>query len=179
MLPIVAGALLAAAAGTTVWSLRSAPPPEIVRFSIPLGEGQQFTNIGRRVLDISPDGKRIVYVANRKLYLRSLSDLTAKPIPGTESAATAATVSPVFSPDGRSVAKHSGPREATAFDDGRHWCADRRTIEVGPGGGLMYTIRFARTYSMSSPIREVKKGNSGSERSDAAYPARRHADKLS
>ena len=35
-------------------------------------------------LDLSPDGTRLVYVANNQLYLRSMSDLEARPIPGTQ-----------------------------------------------------------------------------------------------
>ena len=50
----------------------------------PLGEGQQFTTNNGQSLAVSPDGTRLVYVANNQLYLRSLSDLEARPIPGTQ-----------------------------------------------------------------------------------------------
>ncbi len=59
----------------------------------------------RRVIDISPDGTRIVYAANGRLYLRSMSDQDAKVIAGTEIYQT--VTNPVFSPDGRSVAFHA------------------------------------------------------------------------
>jgi len=36
------------------------------------------------VVDISPDGAQMVYVANGQLYLRSMSELDAKAIQGTE-----------------------------------------------------------------------------------------------
>jgi serine/threonine-protein kinase len=53
---------------------------------------------------ISSDGRRIVYVAEnqgtRQLYLRSLDEFVATPIPGTEGAEG----HPFFSPDGESVA---------------------------------------------------------------------------
>lgn len=51
---------------------------------------------------ISPDGTRIVYVANARLYSRTISEPEARPIPGTEDAR--AVTSPAFSPDGQSIA---------------------------------------------------------------------------
>src|SRR5262249_32981535 len=50
---------------------------------------------------LSPDGTQIVYVANSRLYRRSLSQLEAQPIPGTDASGVS---DPVFSPDGQSVA---------------------------------------------------------------------------
>ena len=48
---------------------------------------------------ISPDGTRIVYVANYQLYLRSMDQLEAVPIRGTNESPT----EPFFSPDGQWV----------------------------------------------------------------------------
>ena len=96
---ILAGALTFAAA----WSLRPSPPPLAVTRSVfPLPEGQSFTNPGRNTVAISPDGARMVYVANSRLYLRSLSEVDARPITGTERFQN--VINPVFSPDGQSVA---------------------------------------------------------------------------
>jgi hypothetical protein len=64
-----------------------------------LGEGQRFVNPSRH-LAISPDGRQIAYYANQQLYVRSMSDLVARPIPATQPPLT----TPVFSPDGRSIA---------------------------------------------------------------------------
>ncbi|PYV40297.1 MAG: hypothetical protein DMG09_07115, partial [Acidobacteria bacterium] len=54
------------------------------------------------VVALSPDGSRLVYVANRagaqQLYVRPIDRLEATPIPGTEGAE-----SPFFSPDGQSL----------------------------------------------------------------------------
>ena len=102
-LPVAAVAIIAAAVtGAVAWALRPSPPaPLVTRFAIPLGEGQQFTNTGRRVLAMSPDGTRIVYEANNRLYSRAMSESEARPIAGTESTQT---TNPVFSPDGRSIA---------------------------------------------------------------------------
>jgi len=72
-----------------------------------LGKGKQFTATSRPVVAISPDGTQIIYVANDRLYVRSMAELAARPIPGTEST-PGVLYNPVFSPDGRSVAFYSG-----------------------------------------------------------------------
>ncbi len=84
------------------WDLKPEPPPEprpISRFSHVLPEDQQFTGRGRPLVAVSPNGSNIVYVANAQLYLRSMDELEAHPIPGTDEIPT----NPFFSPDGQSV----------------------------------------------------------------------------
>jgi len=60
-------------------------------------------------LAISPDGRRIVYIADGEagqlLYVRRMDEVTVLPIPGTEGARN-----PLFSPDGDSVAFYSRGR---------------------------------------------------------------------
>ena len=56
---------------------------------------------------ISPDGTQMVYAANRRLYVREMSELTPRVIAGTETT-SGFTGGPFFSPDGRSVAFWSG-----------------------------------------------------------------------
>ncbi len=97
-----AGILAAAIASFVVWNFKPSTPQTITRFQIALGEGQQFTNAGRSVVAISPDGTQIVYVANLKLYVRSMADLEARPIPGSEIDSNG-VANPIFSPDGRSI----------------------------------------------------------------------------
>src|SRR5262249_28907620 len=58
-------------------------PAPVARFSLPLAPGQIFTNPGRQMTAISPDGRQIVYVANQQLYLRELASTEAQPIAGT------------------------------------------------------------------------------------------------
>jgi len=60
--------------------------------------------LGSGPIDISPDGRRLAFVAAgsdglTKLYVRELDSLEARALPATEDAAA-----PFFSPDGRSVA---------------------------------------------------------------------------
>ena len=101
-MPIAATAFVASALGAiTGWNARPTSPLPVARSSFTLAEGQQFTTTGRRVVDISPDGTQMVYVANQRLYIRSLSELEARPIPGSELRGIG---NPIFSPDGRALA---------------------------------------------------------------------------
>jgi serine/threonine-protein kinase len=83
--------------------LRPTPsaPPVVSRFAFSVPDGQYFTRNGRRVVALSPDGRRLVYVANQQLYLRHMDELTSEPITGTEGSDPA---EPVFSPDGEWIA---------------------------------------------------------------------------
>jgi Tol biopolymer transport system component/predicted Ser/Thr protein kinase len=93
----------AAMAGGAAWYLRPAPAMRIVtRFSFALPETQQFTNMGRQLLAISPDGTHFVYVANFRLYLKSMQEMSSYAIPGIDTGQ--GVTNPVFSPDGRSIA---------------------------------------------------------------------------
>jgi Tol biopolymer transport system component len=125
---IMALALLAAAiGGAAVWIMRpSALPPTVARFSFALPKGQQFTSTSREVVAISPNGRDLVYVANSRLYLRSISELEARAIPGTE--IKEGIYNPVFSPDGQSIA----------------FFADNTLKRVAVGGGTPVTICSAR-----------------------------------
>src|SRR5262245_41019964 len=101
---VVAGGLT----GAAVWSIaagnfKPSTSPPITRFAFPLDTGQQFTNPGRQLVAISPDGTQIVYVADLHLNLRSMADLQARPIPGAEDK-RGGVLNPVFSPDGGSIA---------------------------------------------------------------------------
>jgi Tol biopolymer transport system component len=104
-LRIVAAALiLAILAGAAGWFARPVPAPgPVVRFSVPLGEGQTFTNPPASMIALSPDGTRIAYLADGQIYLRNLGETEARPVPGTaESGGGPAT--PAFSPDGQWLA---------------------------------------------------------------------------
>jgi serine/threonine-protein kinase len=95
---------------TVAWRLwPTAPPtPIVARAVFTLPEGQNFTNTGRQAIAISPDGQRLAYVANTRLYLRSLSELEAREIPGTGPPEGEVVTSPTFSPDGQSLVFYSG-----------------------------------------------------------------------
>ncbi len=86
-------------------ALRAPRPPTrpIARLLVALPPTDRLALGNTPVSSLSPDGSRLVYVANHagraQLYLRSIPDrFEATPIPGTEGAET-----PFFSPDGQSV----------------------------------------------------------------------------
>jgi eukaryotic-like serine/threonine-protein kinase len=104
-LPILAGMLVVAAvAGMAAWILKPARPGTVKRFALTLPEDQAFTRQGSRIIALSPDGERLVYTANGQMFLRSMSEMEARPISGGNNAAPAV---PVFSPDGQWVAFQS------------------------------------------------------------------------
>src|SRR5262245_36474103 len=128
----VAAATIAVAGAAIVLNRRSEVPLPVMRASFALPDGQLFTNSGRRVVAISPDGSQFAYVANSRLYLRPLAALDATPVPGTEE--SEGVLNPVFSPDGRSIA---------------FWSPT--TIKrISVGGGPAVTIcEASRPYGMS------------------------------
>jgi eukaryotic-like serine/threonine-protein kinase len=135
-MPVAAGVILTATvAAVGWWRLRpETRPPIVTRFAFALPEGQLFSNAGRQVIAISPDGTRLVYVANQRLYLRALSELDAQPIPGIDG--TYGVLNPVFSPDGNSIAFWTS--------------ADRSLKKVATAGGSPITIGAVRPpYGMS------------------------------
>jgi DNA-binding SARP family transcriptional activator/Tol biopolymer transport system component len=106
--------------------------------------------IGHASLALSPDGSRLVYVAQRgtatQLYLRHLDQLDAMPLRGTEGA-----YRPFFSPDGqwigffagREVKKVSvggGPPVSLAVTTEPHgaaWASDDRILVIDLQGGRL------------------------------------------
>jgi len=106
--PFALGFVLAAALGLGAWwrTRPDSPAASVSRFSMSLPEGLDFTNSGRQVITISPDGTEFVYVANRRLYRRMMSDLLAQPIPGIDGSETVRQ--PMYSPDGRSIIYFGG-----------------------------------------------------------------------
>jgi Tol biopolymer transport system component len=91
----VAALVVSVVSGFIVWTLRPASPGNVMRFPFTLPEGQQFTGQTRLMVALSPDGTRIVYAADQRLYMRSMSEIEPQAIPGTDGGAN-----PVFSPDG-------------------------------------------------------------------------------
>src|SRR5438093_8361215 len=95
--PFVALVLLCASAITVLLHGRAAAFQNPAQaFKLPAG--QQFTNTGRQLLSISPDGAQMVYVANTQLYLNRIGQSQSTAIPGTLT--TQGITNPVFPPMG-------------------------------------------------------------------------------
>ena len=97
--PFAATAVVIALVSTaTVWNLRTSLPVAIARFSFALPEGQRFTDRGRHVITVSPDGSQIVFVANNGLYRR---DLAHGEIHSIQTPGARGVSEPFFSTDGQ------------------------------------------------------------------------------
>jgi len=104
---VVLGAVIT---GLAVWLLiqPSSPEQSLNRFVITPSSTAVLTNLGRREVVVSPDGRQFVYHARPnvgeptrggRLYLRSLDHFVDRPIPGAIDVGGSA----FFSPDGESV----------------------------------------------------------------------------
>ncbi len=144
LLALVAAGVVAAIAGALAWAIKPSTLPLVTRSRLILPEGQQFTT-GSQSVAISLDGTQVVYVANQRLFLRTLSELEARPIQGSDSPAITlnGVSSPVFSPDGRSIA---------------YW--DQGTIKrIVVGGGTAVTLcQSDRLWGMSWSADEIVYG---------------------
>ena len=99
---LAALALAALVAAVMLWSSRQ--PRQVFRANLLPPEGTQFETLYRNgPVTLSPDGRRIVFVARQdgknSLWLRSLDKLEATPLRGTDEA-----FYPFWSPDGNSIA---------------------------------------------------------------------------
>src|SRR6266545_4836968 len=99
--------LAAALAVAAIATLRKAPPatsPTPIRFTVaPPPNGVFSYSLEGAFLAVSPDGSQLAYIASepggdRRIYLRPFSSLEARPILGTEGAASL-----FWSPDGRTI----------------------------------------------------------------------------
>ncbi len=109
-LPWTLAAVLAGAA--VVLLLRAgavrSPAPRAIRFSIPPPpDGAFVSTVEAPDFALSPDGSRLAFIASdpqgRRIWLRPLSALEARVLPGTEGANSV-----YWSPDGRSIAFFAG-----------------------------------------------------------------------
>jgi serine/threonine protein kinase len=93
-------ALTAVIIGMAVWILKPAEPKKVIRFDYELPEDQHFFQrpmIGGVALAVSSDGSQFAYSTTDGIYIRSMNELDARPISGTDEDAVAL----FFSPDGQ------------------------------------------------------------------------------
>ena len=113
-IPLVLLTIAATALAIAGMAYFRSPPtvPVVTRFRFTPAEGQVFPGGTRQFVAISPDGTEIAYVVNvastgeSRLYIRSMAEMEPRLIARADSAT--AVLSPVFSPDGTSVAFWSG-----------------------------------------------------------------------
>ena len=144
------GAVLLA---TTIWALiRPAPPRDVSRFSVQLGDGfSELASVARGSIALSPDGRTIVYVGTTdrgvtQLFVRRLDELVSTPLVGTEGA-----LNPSFSPSGTEVAFiTSAPRvlKTVALSGGASLTradslVDNGGVAWGTDGFIYYDSKFA------------------------------------
>ncbi len=101
----MAAAVLSAVLGAGfAWFLKPEATPQraVSRFAHALANDQ---SPGQR-LAVSPDGRYVAYSANDQVYVRSLDELVARPVPGTAIGASM----PFFSPDSEWIAFFSQDR---------------------------------------------------------------------
>ena len=100
MAAATAVAIVVIAAASAVAYLRRPPPSaiQVVRFSIAPPARGTFS-VNPTFLAVSPDGSKLLFVANQQLWIRALDSSTAQALPGTETAAE-----PFWSPDSQFVA---------------------------------------------------------------------------
>jgi serine/threonine-protein kinase len=141
----VAAAAAGAAAAVVLWPRQPPSAAPVARFVMEVPGRGQLT-LSRRLLAVSPDGTRIVFVADGRLYLRSLSDVESRPIPGGDPG-----MHPAFSPDGQSIVFWSQPSlkripitggvpitisETAPAPFGIHW-SDHGIVFIQPGTGIL------------------------------------------
>ena len=155
--PLPALLLVLAMACLVVWSVTRPPTSSlrVSRFSIVLPQSQARTNTGRRGVAVSPIGTHVVYVANEQLYLRTMDEIDARALGGTEGSAPTL---PFFSPDGQWIGFYStsdgqlkkialtGGAAVTLCDTGNpfgaSWSADD-TIVFGQRSGGIFQVSAA------------------------------------
>jgi serine/threonine-protein kinase len=105
-------------------------------------------NIAGSEMALSPDGKKLVYVANigvtSKLFLRELDRLQVKPLPGTEGG-----LAPFFSPNGKWIAfnSKSGELQKLYLDGGKPISICETKVPVSGSWAVDDTIFFTRVWS--------------------------------
>jgi Tol biopolymer transport system component/tRNA A-37 threonylcarbamoyl transferase component Bud32 len=101
-LPWAAAAVLALLAAAGAWMVKSTPSQPLMQMEITAPEGNIFGPVGWGQLAVSPDGRRLAFIATgrdgkRRLWLRSLESGDAVPLAGTENVGLV----PAWSPDSR------------------------------------------------------------------------------
>ena len=89
--------------------------------------------MGNQGVAMSPDGKWVVFTANRQLWLRAIDDPVATPIRGMEDARV-----PFFSPDGQQIGFWGGDGQIKSVS-----ITGGAPVSLGPAPGRVYGASWA------------------------------------
>ena len=148
---LAAGLAIGLALGSGLFA-PSPPSPAVRRLPIDM---QPMT--GRVSIDLSRDGRHLVFAANGQLFLRSMDEAEARPISGTEGAGQ-----PFFSPDGERVAFWADGQLRTVPVSGGvpFVVADSRPIQPGwwgERGQIFFGVGgYAPIYRVSGERRDTR-----------------------
>ena len=156
--------LLSAIVGVAVRSLTPEVPRPVARFSVSLPPGESLTSRNEQIVAISPDGSRLAYSANDRLYLRTMDQLEAAPLEGTDGAR-----GPFFSPDGEWVGFYgNGYLSKVAIRGGApvnlceaeyvmgaSWGADDTIVYAQEKTGIMWVSAEGGTAEVLIPLAEA------------------------
>ena len=161
---LVSSIVFAFIASIATWNIKRPQVGNVVRLPFVLPDDQQLTSSGSRQLAVSPDGSRLVYAANNQLFIRAMSEMEARPIPGTDSQNAS---SPFFSPDGQWVGFYSrlegavkkvaiggGPSITICKENGFNasWVGDQ-ILFASTGSGIMRVSENGGTPEIIVPIK--------------------------
>jgi eukaryotic-like serine/threonine-protein kinase len=160
---IPVAAVLSVSLAIVMWTLRPVPQPIETRVDIVTPDTDDPLSFA-----LSPDGRQIVFVASSngpsRLWLRSFSGTSARPLPGTEGGR-----SPLWAPDGRSIAFMSAGRlmrldlgsakpqilSGGSANSGASWNRDGVIIYAQDAGSL---VRISSSGGPSVPVTKVESG---------------------
>ena len=155
LVPIAAAVAAALLTGFVTWMSGRVPTGSALTGAVtrfPINIPNEYVLGSYWMVDISPDGRQIVYAANGRMFLRSLDRLEATPLGD----ATERIDVPVFSPDGLWIAYSAFPGSAkaelrrinvaggqpttlcatTGFIRGMRWIGDRLVFAQGDGTNI-------------------------------------------
>ena len=125
---VAAMAVVAAATGLTVWTMRSPEPGRLIRFPISAPASEEL----RRGLALAPDGRTVAFSGRGAIFIRRLDRLDTVRLPRDDDALVLA-----FWPDGRSVLVASGEHLMTVPLDEQASAPLASVGQVGPAGGVV------------------------------------------